>query len=579
MEGTANTAVGRWLPGFLQVKSYQRKWLTEDLVAGLVLSALLVPQGMAYAELAGLPPVTGLYTSMLCLLGYAVFGPSRILVLGPDSALGPMIAATILPLVGANGNPARAIALASLLAIFAGAIIAIGGIAKLGFIADLLSKPSILGYMNGLALTILVGQLPKLLGFSIDVHGFIGQAREVVAGVIDGEVVAAAAAVGMGSLALILILKRYVRKLPALLVVVVAATVVATVFGLGARGVHLVGPLPPGLPSLTIPSVAWADVLPVFAGALGIVLVTLTDTISTSASFAERRDEEVDASQEMFGIGVANLAAGLFQGFPVSTSGSRTAVAEQSGAKTQLTGVVGAVVIALMLVALPGLLRNLPQSALAAIVIAASISLADIPATRRLWSQSRADFLISIAAFLGVVLLGVLTGIAVAVGISVANVFRRTWWPHQATLGRVSGLRGFHDIRRHPDAEQLAGCVMYRFDAPLIFANARTFRDQVRKCASTEPRPRWIIVEAEPITDIDTTACGMLEDLVTVLDKQGTKLVFAEMKTHSRHKMLQYGLGKLFPDDRFFPTLRAAVSACREELGERWVGLREEEQE
>ena len=579
MEGAANTTVGRWLPGLVQVKSYQRKWLTEDLVAGLVLSALLVPQGMAYAELAGLPPVTGLYTSILCLLGYAVFGPSRILVLGPDSALGPMIAATILPLVGANGNPARAIALASLLALFTGAIIAIGGIAKLGFIADLLSKPSILGYMNGLALTILVGQLPKLLGFSIDVHGFIGEVREIVAGVIDGEVVAAAAAVGMGSLALILILKQYVRKLPAVLVVVVAATVVATVFDLGARGVHLVGPLPLGLPSLTIPSVAWADVLPVFVGALGIVLVTLTDTISTSASFAERRDEEVDSSQEMFGIGVANIAAGLFQGFPVSTSGSRTAVAEQSGAKTQLTGVVGAVMIALMLVALPGLLRNLPQSALAAVVIAASISLTDIPATRRLWSQSRADFFISIAAFLGVVLLGVLTGIAVAVGISVANVFRRAWWPHQATLGRVSGLRGFHDIRRHPNAEQLAGCVIYRFDAPLIFANARTFRDQVRKFASSEPRPLWIIIEAEPIKDIDTTACDMLEDLVTVLDRQGTKLVFAEMKAHSRHKIVQYGLGKLFPDDRFFPTLRAAVSACREELGERWVGFRDEEQD
>ena len=433
--------------------------------------------------------------------------------------------------------------------------------------------------MNGLALTILVSQLPKLLGFSIDVHGFIGEVREIVAGVIDGEVVAAAAAVGLGSLALILILKRYVRKLPAVLVVVVGATVVATVFDLGARGVHLVGPLPQGLPSLTIPSVAWADVLPVFAGALGIVLVTLTDTISTSASFAERRDEEVDSSQEMFGIGVANLAAGLFQGFPVSTSGSRTAVAEQSGAKTQLTGVVGAVMIALMLVALPGLLRNLPQPALAAVVIAASISLADIPATRRLWSQSRADFFISIAAFLGVVLLGVLIGIAVAVGFSVANVFRRAWWPHQATLGRVSGLRGFHDIRRHPNAEQLVGCVMYRFDAPLIFANARTFRDRILRFASSEPMPLWIIVEAEPITDIDTTACDMLEDLVTVLDRQGTKLVFAEMKTHSRHKMLQYGLGDLFPDDRFFPTLRAAVSACREELGERWVGSREEEQD
>ncbi len=578
MEHASTTTIRRWLPGFVQVKTYQKRWIPDDVVAGLVLSALLVPQGMAYAELAGLPPVTGLYTSVLCLLGYAIFGPSKILVLGPDSALGPMIAATILPLVGAHGNPARAVALASLLALFAGAIMAIGGIAKLGFVADLLSKPTMLGYMNGLALTILVSQLPKLFGFSITANEFFGKVRQIVVGVFNGQLVPAAAAIGIVSLALILVAQRFVRKLPAVLFVVVLATAAATVFDLGARGVSLVGPLPQGLPKLTIPSVAWSDLLPVFAGALGIVLVALTDTISTSASFAERRDEEVDGSQEMFGIGVANLATGLFQGFPVSTSGSRTAVSEQSGSKTQLTGVIGAVMIALMLVAFPGLLRNLPQPALAAVVIAASISLADIPATRRLWFQSRADFFISIAAFLGVALLGVLTGIAVAVGISVANVFRRAWWPHQAILGRVSGMRGFHDVRRHPNAEQLVGCVMYRFDAPLIFANARTFRDQIRQFASSDPRPLWIIVEAEPITDIDTTACDMLEDLVTALDKQGTKLVFAEMKTHSRHKLLRYGLGKPLPDDRFFPTLRAAVSACREELGERWVEVREEEQ-
>ena len=573
----SNTTVGRWLPGFVQIKSYQKQWLSDDLVAGLVLSALLVPQGMAYAELAGLPPVTGLYTSVLCLLAYAIFGPSKILVLGPDSALGPMIAATILPLIGANGNPSRAVALASLLALFAGAIMALGGIAKLGFVADLLSKPTMLGYMNGLALTILVSQLPKLFGFSINANEFFGKARQIVVAVFDGQLVPAAAAVGIASLALILVLQKFVRKLPAVLFVVVVATAATTVFDLGGRGVSLVGPLPQGLPKLTIPSVAWRDLLPVLAGALGIVLVALTDTISTSASFAERRDEEIDGSQEMFGIGMANLAAGLFQGFPVSTSGSRTAVSEQSGAKTQLTGVIGAVMIALMLVAFPGLLRNLPQAALAAVVIAASISLADIPATRRLWFQSRADFFISIAAFLGVALLGVLTGIAVAVGISVANVFRRAWWPHQATLGRVSGMRGFHDVSRHPNAEQLVGCVMYRFDAPLIFANARTFRDQIRQFASSDPRPLWIIVEAEPIIDIDTTACDMLEDLVTALDKQGTKLVFAEMKTHSRHKLLQYGLGKPLSDDRFFPTLRAAVSACREELGERWVEVRKEQ--
>jgi MFS superfamily sulfate permease-like transporter len=230
-----------------------------------------------------------------------------------------------------------------------------------------------------------------------------------------------------------------------------------------------------------------------------------------------------------------------------------------------------------MLVAVPGLLRALPQSALAAVVIAAALSLANGPATRRLWSQSRSDFLMASIAFLGVVLLGVLAGMAVAVGISVANVFRRAWWPHQALLGRVSGLRGFHDISRHPNAEQLAGCVMYRFDAPLIFANSRTFRDQIRRFAGASPPPLWIIVEAEPITDVDTTACDMLEDLVASLDEQGILLVFAEMKTNSRQKLRQYGLTRALPPDRFFPTLRAAVDACRQEIGDSWISVRDEE--
>ena len=557
--------VSRNVPGLAVLRSYQSRWLAKDVVAGLVLSALLVPQGMAYAELAGLPAVTGLYTSILCLVGYAIFGPSKILVLGPDSSLGPMIAATILPLVGAAGDPARAVALASMLALFTGIAMVLAGAGRLGFIADLLSKPTMLGYMNGLALTILVGQLPKLFGFSVDADGFIGELTGFFSGVAAGEIVWAAAAIGIGALVLILVLQRFLAKLPAVLIAVLAAIGATAVFSMDAKGLVLVGVLPQGLPSFTIPRVELSDMLPLIGGALGISLVALADTISTASAFAERQGEEVDGSREMIGLGVANLAAGLFQGFPVSTSGSRTAVAEQSGSKTQVTGLVGAAVITIMLVLFPWLLQDLPQPTLAAVVVAASLSLADIPATSHLWSQSRAEFILSITAFIGVVLLGVLLGIVVAISLSVANVFRRTWWPYQATLGRRPDIAGYHDVERHPDAERFPGCTIFRFDAPLIFANSRTFREQVRILAKASPSPGWVIVAAEPLTDVDTTACDMLEDLVPALDRQGITLVFAEMKGPVKEKMRRYGLGATIPDDRFFPTLGTAVKAWRAE--------------
>jgi MFS superfamily sulfate permease-like transporter len=298
------------------------------------------------------------------------------------------------------------------------------------------------------------------------------------------------------------------------------------------------------------------------------VLVSLTDTISTSSAFAARTGQEVDGDAEMVGIGAANLAASLFQGFPVSTSGSRTAVAEQSGARTQLTGVVGAAAILLMLVLVPGLLRNLPQPTLAAVVIAASLSLADVAGTRRLWHQRRTEFLLSIAAFAGVALLGVLAGIAVAVGLSILNVFRHAWWPYQATLGRVPGKPGLHDRTRYADAEVLPGATIFRFDAPLLFANTRTFRDQIRRLAADEPQ--WIIIAAEPITDVDTTAADMLADLDAELNAAGTSLVFAELKDPVRAKLERYELiGPLNPD-HFFPTLDAAVDAFRRRTGASW---------
>jgi high affinity sulfate transporter 1 len=552
------------------LKGYRVSWLSHDVVAGLVLTTLLVPQGMAYAELAGLPAITGLYTTILCLIGYAAFGPSRILVLGPDSSLGPMIAATLLPILGSNGSPERAIALASMLALIVGAIMIVAGIAKLGFVADLLSKPTQIGYMNGLALTILIGQLPKLFGFSTDANGLIDETRSFVNGISAGEAVRAAVAIGLVSLALILLLTRLLPKVPGVLVAVVVAIAASSAFSLADHGVSLVGTLPQGFPPLTFPNPV-SDLPLLFAGALGIVLVALTDTISTASAFAARTGQEVDGNGEMIGVGAANVAAGFFQGFPVSTSGSRTAVAEQAGAKTQITGVVGAAAIVLMLVLVPGLLKNLPQPTLAAVVIAASLSLADVPGVVRLWHQRRAEFLLSITAFLGVALLGVLEGIAVAVALSILNVFRRAWRPYQTTLGNVPGRPGQHDRQVHPDAEQLPGLVIFRFDAPLFFANARTFRDQIRRLAAAEPRPRWILIAAEPITDVDTTAADMLADLDDELNEAGTALVFAELKHPVREKLERYELiGPLDPE-HFFPTLDAAIAEFRRQTDVDWT--------
>lgn len=561
--------LSKWLPGVRVLTSYRRSWLRRDIFAGIVLSTLLVPQGMAYAELAGLPVITGLYTTVLCLLGYAVFGPSRILMLGPDSSLGPIIAATILPIVGANGNPEEAVALASLLALLVGGVMVVAGVAKLGFVADLLSMPTRIGYMNGLALTIFIGQLPKLFGFSVDASGLIGEAVAFVQGLAAGKVVIAAALIGLVSLGIVLAFDRWLPRIPGVLVAVLVAIAATSFLNLGDRGVSLVGQLPQGFPPLTLPR-GISDLPLLVGGALGIALVALTDTISTASVFAARSGQEVNGNGEMVGIGAANIAAGFFQGFPVSTSSSRTAVAEHVGARSQLAGVVGAAVIVLMLVFVPGLMRNLPQPTLAAVVISASISLADIPSLVRLWRQRRIEFLLAIAAFLGVALLGVLQGIALAVALSILNVFRRAWWPYQTTLGRVPGMPGVHDQQQYPNAEVLPGLVIFRFDAPLFFANTRTFRDQIRRFAATKPKPRWILIAAASLTDVDTTAADMLATLDEEINADNISLVFAELKDPVREKLERYELiGPLDPA-HFFPTLDAAISAFREQTGAKW---------
>jgi high affinity sulfate transporter 1 len=555
------TRIGRIAPGVTAIRTYQRRWLGADLVAGVVLAAILVPQGMAYAELAGLPAVTGLYTTIACLVAYAIMGPSRVLVLGPDSSVSPLIFAAIAPLVVAGDDPSTAIALAGMLAILVGVIEILLGAAKLGLVADLLSKEVQVGYMNGLAITIIVGQLPKLCGFSTDADSFIDEVRAFFDGLDD--VNSTALAVGLITLAVLLGLHRITRTVPAVLVAVVGATVATAWFGLDVR---TVGVLPEGLPRPALPWTDWGDVGPLLIAAAGITLVSLTDTIATSTAFAARRGDEVDANQEMVGIGTANLAAGVFQGFAVSTSGSRTAVAEQSGAKSQLTGLVGAAVVVLLLLLFPGILADLPQPALAAVVIAAAVSLADVAALRRYWRVRKSALLLSLAASAGVIFFGVLEGIVGAVALSILLFFQSNWWPHGELLGEVPGERKWHSLAQHPDASPRPDLVVFRWEAPLFFANSGLFRQQlrhqVRRC-----RPRWVILQCEAITDIDVSAAEMLERLDLELNEQGIHMAFVELRTRLHELLERYGLLGTLDREHFYGSMREALDAIDAETG------------
>ena len=552
------TTLGRWMPGVAALRGYHRKWLRSDVVAGLVLAAILVPQGMAYAELAGLPTVTGLYTTIACLVGYAVMGASRVLVLGPDSSVSPLIFAAILPL-GAADSPETAIALAGMLAILTGLILIGIGVAKLGFVADLLSKEVQVGYMNGLGVTIIVGQLPKLFGFSTNADNFVDEVKAFFANLDQTQTTTLA--VGIATLAVLLVLPRVTRKLPAILIAIVGATVLSAVLELSAKGVDTVGALPKGLPTPQIPWTQLSDVGPLLLAAFGIALVSLTDTIATATSFNARRGEEVRPDQEMVALGTANLAAGFFQGFSVSTSGSRTAVAEQSGSKSQLTGLVGAGMVAILLLFLNGLLADLPQTALAAVVITAALSLMDFSALARYWHVRRSALLLSVVASLGVILFGVLEGILIAIVLSVFLFFRRSWWPHGAVLGRATDGT-WHDVTGDIEVTQEPGTVVYRWEAPLFFANAGMFHDQVRRLARAQ-HARWVVLQCEAITDIDVTAAEMLDQADQQLNATGVHLAFVELRGRLQELVLRYGLFETLDKDHFYPSIDAALAAIR----------------
>lgn len=566
----ARRALLRWAPGLQTLLHYPRRWLPGDLASGLVLTAVLIPVGMGYAEASGLPAIHGLYATILPLLAYAIFGPSRIMVLGPDSTLAAVISAIILPMSG--GSAERALALAGALALLTGGCLLLIGFARLGVVADLFSKPIRIGFMNAIALTVIVGQLPKLLGFSVPADGLMQRLAGLLEGLAGGRVHVTAAAIGLGSLAMILLLRRLRPSWPGVLLAMLMTSALSGWFDLGHTAqVAVLGPLPQGLPALALPWVSLADLLQLLPGAALIAVLSFADTSVLSRALAARGGYKVSQDQEMIALGAANLAAGLFQGFPVSSSASRTPVAEAAGSHSQLTGVVGAAAIAALLIVAPDLLRHLPGALLGAVVIGACLSFADVRGMFVLFRQRRMEFMLSAISFLGVAFVGVIQGIVIAILLALLLLVWNAWHPYYATLVRVDGRKGFHDAQRHPEGRVVPGLVIFRWDAELFFANAEVFRDRAMRAVDDSPTPpRRLIIAADAITDIDITASESLLLLLQELEQRAIELHFAGLKGPVKDRLVRYGLLARIGEDRFSSTVGSAVNRYRSQHRVDW---------
>ncbi|MEI6110087.1 MAG: SulP family inorganic anion transporter [Cyanobium sp. ELA712] len=567
----------RWVPGLAAIGQYRLAWLRHDIVAGLALSAVLLPVSIAYAVASGVPPTSGLYATIVGLLAYALFGPSRILVLGPDSSLVALIGGIVLPL--SAGDSQRAMALAGMLAIVSGSLCILAGAARLGFITELLSKPIRYGYMNGIALTVLFSQFPALFGFTVKGEGLLMESQSFLAGLLADKTNGVSLALGSGTLLLIGLL-RHSKRVPGVLLAVVSATAIVSALNLATEfGVLVLGPLPRGLPAVAVPWTGTDDIMPVLLGGFAIALVSFADTSVLSRTYAVHLGERVEPNQEMVGLGAANLVAGLFQGLPISSSASRTPVAEAAGAKTQLTGVVGAFTVAVLLIAAPNLLRNLPISALAAVVIASAIGLIEVADLRRIYRMQPWEFWLSMLCLAGVAVFGAIPGIALAIAIAVIEFLWDGWRPYSAVLGRVDNVKGYHDISRYPESRQIPGLVLFRWDAPLFFANAEVFRDRVMMAVESSPtQVNWLVVGAEPVTSIDVTSADTLDELDHTLATSGIRLCIAEMKDPVKDKLKRFGLFSQFGKERFFATLGEAVSCYLKAHPVDWVDWEDQTQ-
>lgn len=554
------TILARWVPGLAQFTGYRRSWLRGDVLAGVTVAAYLVPQVMAYATVAGLPPVAGLWAALVPMAVYALLGSSRQLSVGPESTTALMTATALAPL--AIVDPARYAALSAVLALLVGAICLVAGLCRLGFLADLLSRPVLVGYMTGVAVIMISGQLGKVSGIEVTGDEFVDQVRSFASGLESVHVPTVALSVTV--LVLLLVLYRISPRFPGPLVAVLAATAVVWLFSLDDKGIRVVGGIPAGLPKPTLPPVPMTELVALVIPAVGIAVVAFSDNALTARTFAARKGETIDANAELRALGVCNLTTGVTQGFPVSSSGSRTALGDTVGSRTQLYSLVMLATVLLVMLAGRDLLENFPMAALGALVVYAALRLIDVAEFRRLARFRRSELILAAATTVAVLGLGVLYGVLVAIALSLMDALRRIARPHDSVLGYVPGIAGMHDVDDYPEAQLVPGLVVYRYDAPLFFANAEDFRERAFAAVENAPgKVEWFVYNAEANVDPDLTAVDALEQLRSELVARGIVFAMARVKSDLRDDLVAAGFLDRIGAERIFPTLPTAVEAFR----------------
>jgi len=544
-------------PAVEQARAYRRSWLPRDLLTAATILAVIVPQGLAYGELAGLPPITGLYAALLPLLLYPIFASSRQLMVGPESGLAILTASALAPL--ALAQTSRYAALAAMLAVLVGLFMIAGGIFRLGMLADFLSRPVLIGFMNGVAVILVVSQLPRLFGITVHAQSTLGKLWRVIKNL--DETSWRTLVLGLALLGVLALTARLGPKVPGALVVLVLSAAAVVLLDLDQKGVSIIGTVPKGLPSLTYPHVglaAFGDLIPLAAG---LALVGFSEAILTARAFAEKHGETVDANHELIAMGIGNVGVGFTQGFPTSASQSRTAVADSAGMRTQLAQMLAAVAVGIFLLFFTGILKNVPQVALAAIVIFAALGLFEQRQLRALYRLDRMEFGLAIATFVGVVVFGIMTGILVAVGLSLAVFLGGVARPHDAVLGPVDGVDGFHEVSEGRSAEAAPGVVVYRFDGPLFFANADYFLSRALPLVEEERALRCFVLDLEAVTTIDVTAARAVEKLRAAVEDRGATFRVARAKAPVRRQLRAEGLTDAIGEENFHPTIRTAVAA------------------
>lgn len=552
-------AIARWLPGLEALRAYKASFLAHDLAAGLTLGAVLVPVGLAYGDMAGLP-LAGLYGSMLPLLAYALFGSSRQLVVGPDTAMSAIVAVVLVPLgiTDAGVDAGRLALLAAGLGVLAGVFCLLAGLLRLGFIADFLSKPVIVGFMHGLALVIAVAQVPKILGVKSESGTTIGQALSLLQHLGDTNVVSLA--IGGGTFAVILLCRRYLRRVPGAVVALLASGLIVAAVGADGLGIAVVGRIPTGLPDVVLPWLSLADFELLLPVALVTAMLSFSDTMVTARAFATRNGYRIDANQELVAIGVANLASGITQGLPVSASDSRTAVAEASGGRTQVTGLIAALVVVAVMLWLADLLRYLPQATLGGVLLASAWTLCEFSDFRRLWRFRGISLAAALVTLAGVVVLGVMEGILIGVVFALVLLLRALAFPPDTVLGHTAD-GGWHDIAHRPEAAPQPGLLVYRFSAPLFFANCNLFRERIERLIAASSGVEAVIVDCSAIHDIELTAIDMLVELERDLRERGIRLAFGNLRDRVRRD-IERGLPPLLEGDELvFASVADAAQA------------------